>query len=296
MKSKPIFAFGEVLWDCLPAGLFLGGAPVNVAYHLHRLGANVWPVSAVGADFLGEEILRRLRLWGLPVSYISIIPGALTGAVVAGIDESGCATYDFRRNAAWDRIGVSRGLLEDAKSASVIIFGTLAFREKPNREALAQLLAASPDAIKVCDINLRPPFDDMDLAEGLMRQADLIKLNDAELVRLSGADAAGSLEQMARSLSSELDGPSVCVTAGAQGAGLLWKGEWFWSPGRKVDVKDTVGAGDSFLAALVSGLLVGGQEPSIALARACRLGEFVASQHGATPSYRATEDGGFAST
>ncbi|HEY5893014.1 MAG TPA: carbohydrate kinase [Chthoniobacterales bacterium] len=293
MKPGPIFAFGEVLWDCLPSGIFLGGAPVNVAYHLHRLGGNVWPVSAVGADFLGEEILRRLRGWGLPVSYVSIIPGALTGAVIAGIDASGSATYDFRNDAAWDRIGVSRGLLEEAETASVIIFGTLAFREKPNREALAQLLAASPNSIKVCDINLRPPFDDMELAESLMRQADLIKLNDAELIRLAGGEKA-NLETMARELSSKQNGPSVCVTAGAQGAGLLWNGEWYWSPGRPVVVKDTVGAGDSFLAALVCGLLVAGQEPAVALARACRLGEFVASCNGATPAYRATDDGGFA--
>jgi len=283
-----LLCFGEILWDFLPAGLFPGGAPFNVAYHLHRQGADVTVVSAVGRDVLGAELRRRLAGWGLDAAGIAEVGDRPTGYVRATVSARGDATYEIVTDVAWDRIALPASVLARARAARGLIYGSLALREQPNRQVLKALLAALPrEAWRVFDVNLRAPFDDPALVHELAAGATLLKVNAAEAARLAAgaAESPGREEADARVLAHRTRCPLVCITAGERGAGLLQEGRWYWEPGRSVQVADTVGAGDAFLAALVLRLLRDPQSPAVALAHACRTGEWVAGCHGATPEY-----------
>ena len=283
-----VLCFGEALWDVLPRGIFLGGAPLNAAYHLSRHGVPVRLLSAVGNDFLGLEVRRRLQVWELGDSDITTHPRLPTGTVLATLDANGSATYRIERNVAWDRIAANRTLL--AKSApKAIVYGTLALRGSENRRTLQRVLDRWPGTLRVLDLNLRSPFDRGSAISFALKRAGLLKLNDDELKRLTAMSvrSPASIRKAALRCANAHSLAGLCVTAGSSGAGLLWKGAWHWESGRKVEVRDTVGAGDSFLGALVSGLVVRGISPKQALARACRIGEFVATCDGATPPYTA---------
>lgn len=292
--SKPIptiLCFGEILWDFLPAGLFAGGAPFNVAYHLHQLGNVALPVSALGRDVLGEELLRRLRSSGIGTDLISHHHGLPTGTVRADLDAGGNAHYEIATSVAWDQISVSEDVVRAATGADALVFGSLALRSSFNRNALERILSVLPaGALRVFDVNLRPPHDNLDLVRELAPRASVLKLNAEEAARLAGGppEAPGSEEVHARALAAAHGCEIVCITAGARGAGLLHNRTWSWEAGRPVTVVDTIGAGDAFVASLTSDL-VGGRPPDAeVLARACRLGEWVATQSGATPAYGST--------
>jgi fructokinase len=282
-----ILCFGEILWDFLPDAAYPGGAPFNVAYHLHHLGRRVLVVSAVGRDVLGDELVRRLRGWGLGLDGIIRHPDRPTGHVRAALGPHGDARYEIAPDVAWDRIALTEEVLRAAAAAPAVIFGSLAQRSPANRQALDRLLTLVPDdAWRVFDVNLRPPHDDLERVRALARRATVLKLNADEAARLAGTP--GAEEARARELADQTGCPLVCITAGARGAGLLRAGQWHWEPGRPVRVVDTVGAGDAFLAALVSALLAEQRPADETLARACRLGEWVASCRGATPVYDST--------
>ena len=284
--SGPIaLCFGEMLWDALPRGLFPGGAPMNVAYHLSRFGVRSAPVSAVGRDVLGDELLRRVRGWGLETSLISVREDKPTGLVRVHVDGHGPA-YTIAEDVAWDWIDVPEKLPRMVEQADALIYGSLAQRAENNRKQLQRLFTVCKRALKVFDVNLRAPYDPSDLVWSLAKTADVIKLNDDEVRRLLGRNYSSTqLEQAARDFSARTNCPRICITAGSNGAGLLLDSQWFRAPAEPVQIKDTVGAGDSFLAALVNGLLTG-KEPAVnILTRACRLAEFVASSDGATPAY-----------
>ena len=284
----PVLCFGEILWDFLPEGLFAGGAPFNVGYHLHRLGRPVRVVSAVGNDVLGDELIRRLDTWGIDTGLISRHPELATGYVRASIDARGDARYEITRNVAWDHIGSSEALFQAAAQARALVFGSHAQRSAENRATLQRIRDVLPaTALRVFDVNLRPPHDDPALVLELAKRVSLLKLNDAEAVRLAGVDprAVHGSEQHARILAERSGAAWVCVTCGARGAGLLHADTWYWEDGRPVNVSDTVGAGDAFLASLVNDLIAADRTPPEVLARACRLGEWVASHRGATPSH-----------
>ena len=289
---KPtILCFGEILWDFLPAGLFPGGAPFNVAYHLHRHGADVKLVSAVGRDLLGDELLRRIKAWGLSTDTIALHQGLPTGYVRAELSAQGDATYDITTSVAWDQIVTDQDSLQPAMSARALVFGSLSQRSVFNRAALDRLLATLPaEAWRVFDVNLRPPHDDLPLVRELAGKSTLLKLTAAAAARLvdGGEETAGREEADARALAHQFGPDTVCITAGARGAGLLRGGQWHWEPGREATVADTVGAGDSFLASLLSGLIAGRLADAACLRHATRLGEWVASQRGATPDYNAS--------
>jgi len=289
----PVLCFGEVLWDCLPRGLFPGGAPINVAYHLQKLGITAYPVTAVGKDFLGQELIRRLEQWGLDSRFVNVLPDKQSGVVRAHIQPDRSAKYEIVEDVAWDWIEPDEEVLEMAARGASLLFGTLAQRSKHNRKQLDAVLEKMAGGLKIYDVNLRPPFDDTETIRYLAAKSDLIKLNDEELeVVTHGVYPAMSLEKAAREYAAQVGCKRLCVTAGARGAGLLDVGKWYWVDGRSVVVKDTVGAGDSFLAALIHGL-VGptSRPPDAILTRACRLGEFVASSDGATPHYTVAPDG-----
>ena len=289
-RPVTIACFGEVLWDCLPRGLFLGGAPINVAYHLSRLGVRALPVTAVGGDFLGEEILRRLAAWSLDTHFVTRHTRVATGTVTATLDRAGAATYTIARGVAWDGIATPPSLLSLDPSPEALVYGTLALRETANRHALTQLIRAWPHALRAVDLNLRPPFDSSAAVAFALRGAQLVKLNDDELFQLTGTPRRGplALERAARALAQRHQLVRLCVTSGAKGAGLLWDDSWHWESAQPVSVRDTVGAGDAFFGGLLTALLLHRADPATALARACRLGEFVAARDGATPPYRYT--------
>lgn len=300
--APPILCFGEVLWDVLPHGKFPGGAPINVAYHLRRHDRRAVPVTAVGRDELGDELLRRLANWDLETDYVAVVDAAPTGTVEVTIGEGGNASYHIVENVAWDLIEVSSDLLELARRSAALIYGTLAARFAHNREQLETLLGAGADALKIYDVNLRPPYDDYHTVWELARSAHVIKLNHAELIALTGETAADDLRGAALRFAARSECRRVCVTAGERGAGLLIDGAWHWAEARPVKAKDTIGAGDAFLASLVNDLLRNAEDHDYRIAademlrRACRLGEFVAANDGATPRYRRTARGEIVTT
>lgn len=281
-----ILCYGEALWDCLPAGLFMGGAPLNVAYHLGQLGQPACLVSAIGQDQLGEELRRRADRLGIDHSLLASLDGPATGTVQVEL-EHGKPSYTITQGVAWDQITVDAAVLSAAAGAQALVFGSLAQRSPFNRLGLSQLRKAlDPSALVVFDINLRQPYDDLDLVRELAVGVDCLKLNDEEAARLLNLPVDECPpEAAARQLAEQLQMPMVALTAGAQGAGLWKDGQWHWAEAQPITVVDTVGAGDSFMAALLDGLLRQ-KTPAAALEAASRLAEFVAASHGPTPDHR----------
>ena len=282
--SDEILCVGEILWDALPEGLFLGGAPFNVARHLHVLGEGVVFASRVGNDVLGKEARRRLRAQGLDDGLVQTDDSLPTGFVrVALNDDTGEPDYDIVEPAAWDAITLTDALRQHAERAAALVFGSLAQRASTSRQTIQRL--CETDALRVFDINLRPPYVDRVVVEHSLRVADVVKLNEDELSRLRdwfglSEEPEAAMEDLATTFGCR----AVCVTWGGAGARLWQEGVCSHQAGYPVEVVDTVGAGDAFLSALLSGLLAGrGGAPLLDLAN--RLGAFVASHAGALPAY-----------
>lgn len=281
--ARKILCFGEILWDCLPAGLFLGGAPLNVASHLKCLGSDPVMASAVGDDILGEEALSRVRKRGLAITEIAVIEGVPTGTAHVDLDAQGLATYRFPEPCAWDAIP-NEAALAVAKDMDAIVFGTLATRSQANEDTLEALLAIE-GPLKIFDVNIRPPHFDRLNASVLAQMADVIKLNEEELETLTGMDVVEDVPEGPLQLLSTITGVrKICLSRGELGAVFWNHGEATLSDAPEVNVKDTVGAGDAFTAAITLGLL-DGESPEKFLPRACKLGAFIASQDGAVPEY-----------
>ena len=283
MPTGEVLCVGELLWDALPAGLFLGGAPFNVACYLSAAGVPVAMVSRVGADRLGEEALRRAQRYGVETDLVQVDPSLPTGFVSATIDESGQPTYVIEDAAAWDAIEASEVLLGRAEKSRAIVFGSLAQRHATTRRTIERLWESS--ALQVFDVNLRPPFEDRDVIRRSLQRADVVKVNREELQRLaSWFEFPRGERESASALSGEFSCPVVCVTRGAAGAALWRNDTWTEHPGFEVKVRDTVGAGDAFLAVLLAGLLSGADSEAL-LKNANRIGADVASRAGALPVY-----------
>lgn len=295
MNSSSILCFGEILWDCLPHGLFLGGAPFNVAYHLKQLGHNPLMLSALGNDWLGAQTLKRIRAQGLSDQLIHVDDELPTGTVDAVLDASGNATYEFADPAAWDRLPDTDAVHAAAAQSIAFVFGSLALRHEANRAVLQKLLTQK-HGLRVFDVNLRPPYDNVELVLELARQTDVLKLNANELLSLTDhaavedADANEALIRAKIIALEHLTGcHNICVTRGVHGALWLRERHIFAAVTPPITVRDTIGAGDAFTAALVSGLLSSTQlaDPQTLLHNACALGAYVASQDGAQPVYDA---------
>ena len=278
-----ISCFGEILWDNFPSYRRIGGAPLNVALRMHSLGASVHMISRLGQDPDGEEILKYLKDQGLSCELIQIDPTHKTGTVDVHLDATRTATYTINKPAAWDAIEMTPEMKKAVSSSDALIYGSLATRSQRSEDTLKALLKEA--RFKIFDMNLRPPHYDMDRMEDLLQQADLVKLNDEELdelagyLKLKGTTITKKMMDLAAWLPSEV---AICVTKGADGAQLLYKGEMYSNPGYRVEVADTVGAGDSFLATLCYHLLIH-TTPQQALDKACAMGSLVASKEGAIP-------------
>lgn len=276
---------GEVLWDLLPGGRQLGGAPANFAYHAHALGAVGLVVSRVGRDDLGRDIIGRLDALGLATSGISVDPVAPTGTVSVTLDPSGQPAYIIHTDVAWDFLEAGPEGLRVAAAADAVCFGTLAQRHPVARDSIRRVLRATrPDALRIFDINLRQRFWSRDVIVESLALANVLKLNDeelpilAELLGGSGDDHHGLLAWLAR----RFDLRAVALTRGARGS-LLWMAGRGWNrPGSDLKVADTVGAGDSYTAALALGLL-SGRDPDDILRIAHRVADHVCTRPGATP-------------
>ena len=283
--GKRALAIGEVLWDLLPSGRQLGGAPANFAYHCRALGADARLVTRIGADALGQEVLERFRLVELPTDTVTVDPAAPTGTVLVELGPGGQPRFTIHENVAWDRLTADEIAIDKAANADAIYFGSLAQRTEPARLAVRSLIEASPaDALRVFDVNLRPPFVDRDVIEGSLALAKLLKLNDqelpvfAEMFGLSGGVRV-QVAELARRFTLSL----VALTRGERGS-LLWAdGTWSDHPGLVVEVCDTVGAGDAFTAALTVGLLAGWGLDEINQ-RANEVAAFVCTKPGGMPA------------
>ena len=280
--SKNVVCFGEVLWDIFPKEKVLGGAPMNVAIRLQTIGAASKIISKIGCDELSIELINIIRQSGVDLSLIQRDDNLHTGEVIVKLDEKGTATYDIVYPSAWDKIEITVENQTAVSNADAFVFGSLACRDEVSRATLLQLLHLAK--LKVFDINLRTPFYSIPFVTELMKKSDFIKLNDDELLIVSKALGSGStdIKENTKFISSMTGAEMICVTLGANGAILYVEGIFYSHPGFKVKVEDTVGSGDSFLAALLFQLL-NKTDYSEALKYACTIGAIVASKRGANP-------------
>ena len=289
-ETFTVVGLGELIWDMLPTGRRLGGAPTNFAYVSRLLagGADTVAVaSRVGRDALGREALERLARAGVSTEHVQTDPTHPTGTVGVTLDAHGEANFNVNQNSAWDYLEWSDGWEELAARADAVCFGTLGQRAAQSRDVIARFLGRTrPGALRVFDVNLRHSFFDAAMLAASLRLASVVKLGREELpcvAELAGVSTGGDGERAtAERLARVFDLQLVAVTRGARGSLLVTPTEAFEHTGFRVRVADTIGAGDAFAAALVNRLL---RRATLAEASdaANRAGAWVTTQSGATP-------------
>lgn len=280
-----VVCVGEVLWDLLPSGPQLGGAPSNLACHVAGLGGEASLISRVGDDALGRQTLAQLAARGVNVRAVGVDATRPTGTVSVELSADGQPRFTIHEGVAWDGITADSNALAAVTRADAVCFGSLAQRTSSARAAVASLLTATrPGCFVLFDVNLRPPFFDQATLETSLTVAHGLKLNDAELVTLARMfGLSGSAEAVVEGLAARFELESVLLTLGANGSRLWSGGRWFEEPGRAVVVRDTVGAGDSFTAVFVLGRILGWDRQAT-LRAATEIAAYVCTQAGATPS------------
>lgn len=281
-SNQNVVCFGEVLWDMLPTGKMPGGAPMNVAIHLRNFGNSVSLISKVGTDDLGKELLEYLISKDMDIRYIQVGQTHLTGVVKVNLDNAQNVSYKIIAPVAWDYIGFDLDAQEIVAESAAFVFGSLAARSEQTFETLKAYLKVAKN--KILDINLRYPNYDKPVLEFLLQNTDLLKINEEELVILSDYFLqSNDLENQVKELSQKYEIPIICVTLGANGAVLFQNNQFYDFGGFRVEVVDTIGSGDSFLAMLISHQL---SQKSIqeTLENACAVGALVAQTSGATPA------------
>lgn len=277
---KKAICYGEVLWDIFPNTKIAGGAPMNVAARLSSFGMPSRVISKIGNDASGRELLESIQNNNLTGVFIEIDPNYPTGEAKVLINDDNDAIYDIKYPAAWDKILPNPDTEEAVRKADVFLFGSLATRDEVTRKTLFHFLDLAN--YKIFDVNVRKPYCDIDMVFSLMKKSNFIKMNEDELLYLTKAlgSEASALEINILFLSEVTETADICITRGKNGAVLL-TGEHFYShPGFKVDVIDTVGSGDSFLAALISRFFETDNYEQL-LEFACAVGAVVATKKGA---------------
>jgi fructokinase len=286
-KAKhTVVGLGELLWDLLPSGKQLGGAPANFAYITSLLGDIGIPASRTGLDALGDEAHQRLTPLGVPPNFVQRDANHPTGTVKVEI-ENGQPRFEILQPVAWDFLEWTDPWRQLAADAHAVCYGSLAQRSPQSRTTIRSFLHATrPDALRVFDCNLRQNFYSRKVVADSLRLATIAKLNHEELpiiLRLLESKQGRGMQESARDLLSSFDLSLVCITRGNAGSLLVSATECCEHPGFQVKVADTVGAGDAFTAALVHAYLRGASLAEIN-ERANRLGAWVASQHGGMPA------------
>lgn len=285
LDGARVLVLGEVLWDRFPSTMRLGGAALNFAVHLHRLRHVPLLVSAVGTDLAGEEARRAIRDLGLDSSLIQSTSRFRTGYATVQVDRSAHPSFAIERPAAYDGLELSDAVTKTLTdwNPSWLYYGTLFPSHPSSREVLLELLRALPDAARLYDLNLRRGFDHPDLVETLLRAADVVKLNEAELrFAHESLGLPPDPEHFCRLGASRYGWRACGVTLGARGCAMLVADDYVEADGYPVDVADTVGAGDAFAAAFLHGLI--SNWPAAKIAESSnRAGALVAGSHGAIP-------------
>jgi fructokinase len=282
---KPVIAgFGEILWDLFPSGKQPGGAPANFTYHAGAMGAEAYPISTVGEDEYGREIISLLKHRGISDNYITMDPHHVTGSVTVNLDADGVPTYVIHENVAWDHIPFKDQISSLASRLDAVCYGSLAQRSETSRDTLTKFLSClNPGCLKVFDINLRQHYYSHDIIIETMHESDVLKLNDNELTVIADMmTLRGTEKEMLMQLMEKFSLRLIALTKAEKGSILISMDEYSSLAALPIKIADTVGAGDAFTAAMTLGLL-----KNIPLERihiqANRLAGFVCSQPGAMP-------------
>jgi fructokinase len=287
-KKKKVLCIGEILWDLLPEGAKVGGAPLNVALHLKNFGFAVKFAGRIGNDQLGYDLKSFIEKQGLDSELLQIDNELETSTVKVQLEPNNQVRFEIVDNVAWDRIEFSDSLRTSAEEADVIIYGTLASRHSFTRQTILNILDCNR-GLKLIDVNLRAPFINKDIVEGLIQKATIVKLNSDELRLIAGwYNKNYDEKELAVWFSEKYPCEILCVTRGDKGAFLYNHGQYLVHQGFMVDVKDTVGSGDAFLAGFLSRYL-SGESLNLSLEYACATGALVATKTGATPFYKTDE-------
>ena len=278
-----IVGLGEILWDLLPGGKVLGGAPANFAYQTSQFGFEGYAVSAIGKDALGDEIIESLSSKSLNHKIERVdFP---TGTVQVTLDGKGIPQYEICENVAWDNIPFTPEIEDLARKASTVCFGSLAQRSEVSHKTILRFLELLPnDALKVFDINLRQHFYSKEIIDNSLKHSNILKINDDEVVIVAELYGWNGLKEaeICRKLVEMYNLKLVILTKGTNGSYVITSCEEFFRPTPKVTVADTVGAGDAFTAGFVASLLRGKTIPE-AHKTAVEVSAFVCTQHGAMP-------------
>lgn len=283
MEKKYVVGLGEALWDVLPEGKKLGGAPANFAFHAGQFGLNSIAVSTLGEDKLADETVQQLEEKGL--QYCMPRVPYPTGTVQVKLDDEGIPTYDIKENVAWDNIPFTDEVKAIAENTEAVCWGSLAQRNVVSRETIYKFLDATPaDCMKIFDINLRQDFYTKDVICESMKRCNVLKINDEELVligRMFGYPGL-DIENKCWLILGKYDLDMLVLTCGVNGSYVFTPGEMSFQPTPKVEVADTVGAGDSFTGTFCASILAG-MTVAEAHERAVRVSAYVCTQNGAMP-------------
>jgi fructokinase len=284
---SPAICYGEILWDVLPDGPQPGGAPLNVAYHLNKMGLSTSIISKIGNDRNGERLADLMDAWGINLQFLQVDNVYPTSEVLTKMNGNE-VSYEIVFPVAWDFIVKNNNIPSVINSSTYFVYGSLASRNETSRDTLFKLLET--DAIKVFDINLRPPFMGQDLLKILLEKADIVKLNQAELelVQIIFSGPLNNEASQIKFIQDRFNVGEVIITKGEFGASYYKnkKGYHLW--GNEVKVKDTIGSGDSFLAAFIANHYLKAQ-PEIILKNAIAMGAFIATKKGGCPDYQIEE-------
>ena len=286
MNNQLVIGIGEALWDVLPEGKKIGGAPANFAYHVKQFGLDSCAVSAIGDDALGKELIENFKDKG--VNFLLETVPYPTGTVQVEIDQAGIPQYDIKENVAWDNIVLTDELKELAKKTRAICFGSLAQRNIISRETINEFLDNIPaenNPLIVFDITLRQGFYNKDILTNSMERCNVLKINDEELVTISRMFGYPGIDLMDKCwiLLGKYNLKMLILTCGINGSYVFTPGNVSFLPTPKVEVADTVGAGDSFTAAFIASILKGA-DVATAHRKAVDTSAFVCTQQGAMPT------------
>lgn len=284
-KDNIVVGMGEALWDVLPEGKKIGGAPANFAYHISQFGLPSCVVSAIGADALGREIVENFTSKSL-THLLPEVPYP-TGTVQVEIDQAGIPQYDIRENVAWDNIPFTPQLEALARRTRAVCFGSLAQRNTVSRNTIVSFLDAMPrrdDSLVVFDVNLRQSFYNKEILCDSMSRCNILKINDEELDTISRMFGCPDIDLQDKCwiLLGKYNLKMLILTCGINGSYVFTPGNVSFMPTPKVEVADTVGAGDSFTAAFIANIL-NGKSVAEAHAKAVNTSAFVCTQKGAMP-------------